>query len=80
MITGAIGFNQKAYIDRLLRKYGLDPFNATKLPMNPGTDLALMPLTARPNKLCVLAYFALIGELLFITEIRLLKLIMQFPV
>ena len=34
--------------------------------MNPGTDLALLPLPARPNKLCALAYSALIGELLFI--------------
>jgi len=34
--------------------------------MNPGTDLALLPLPTRPNKLCVLAYSALIGELLFI--------------
>ena len=66
MTTGAIGCNQEAYIDRLLRKYGLDQCNATKLPMNPGTDLALLPLPAKPNKLCVLAYSALIGELLFI--------------
>jgi len=66
MTTGAIGCNQEAYIDRLLRKYGLDQGNATKLPMNSGTDLALLPLPAKPNKLCVLAYSALIGELLFI--------------
>ena len=32
----------------------------------PGTDLALLPLPAKPNKLCVLAYSALIGELLFV--------------
>ena len=34
--------------------------------MNPSTDLAVLPLLAKPNKLCVLAYSALIGELLFI--------------
>jgi len=34
--------------------------------MNSGTDLALLPLPAKPNKLCVLAYSALICELLFI--------------
>jgi len=33
--------------------------------MNPGWNLALLPLPAKPNKLCVLAYSALIGELLF---------------
>jgi len=66
MKSGAIGCNQEAYIDQLLSKYGLDQCNPTKLPMNPGTDLALLPLSARPNKLCVLAYSALIGELLFI--------------
>ena len=80
IITGAIGFHQKAYNDRLLRKYGLDQFNATELPINPGTDLALLPLTARPNKLCVLAYSALIGELLFIINNTAHQLIMQFPV
>jgi len=66
MTTGAIGCNQETYIDRLSRKYELDQCNATKLPMNPGTDLALVPLPAKPNKRCVLAYSALIGELLFI--------------
>jgi len=50
MTTGAIGCNQKAYIDLLLRKYRLDQCNATKLPMNSGTDLALLPLPAKPAK------------------------------
>jgi len=48
---GAIGCNQETYIDRLLRKYRLDQRNAIKLPMNPGTDLALLPLPAKTNKL-----------------------------
>ena len=64
--SGAVSCNQEAYIDRLLRKYGLENCNSTKLPMNPGTDLALLPLPAVPDKICVLAYSALIGELLFI--------------
>ena len=66
MTTGAIGCNQEAYIYCLLRKYRLDQCNATKLPMNPDKDLALLPLLAKSNKLCVREYFALIGELLFI--------------
>jgi len=66
MTTGAIGCDQEDYIDRLLRKYGLDQCNAIKLPMNPGTDLALLPLPAKPNKLCVMAYSASIGKFLFI--------------
>ena len=39
--------------------------------MNPGTvtDLALLPVPAKTNKLCVLAYSVLIGELLFIAII-----------
>jgi len=44
MTTGAIGYNQEAYIDRLLRKYGLDQCNATKLPMNPCTDSFILQL------------------------------------
>jgi len=50
MTTGAIGCNREAYIDRLLRKYRLDQCNATKLPMNSGTDLALLPLPAKLAK------------------------------
>jgi len=41
MTTSAIGCNEEAYIDHLLRKYGLDQCNATKLPMNPGTVVEL---------------------------------------
>ena len=36
------------------------------LPLNPGSDLALLPLPAKLNKVCVLAYSAIIGELFFI--------------
>ena len=43
-----------------------DLINVMQLLMNPGTDLARLPLPARPNNLCVLAYSALRGELLFI--------------
>ena len=50
MTTGAIGCNREAYIDRLLRKYRLDQCNATKLPMNSGTDLAVLPLPAKLAK------------------------------
>jgi len=66
MTTGAIGCNQEAHIDRLLRKYGLGQCNAINLLMHPGADLVLLPLPSRPNKLCVLAYSASINELLFI--------------
>ena len=38
-VTDAIGCNQEANVDHLLVKYA----NACPLPMNPGTDLDLLP-------------------------------------
>jgi len=65
-ITGAIDCSQKAYIDRLLVKYGMENVNAGKLPINPGSDLGLLPVLDTPDKIVVHAYAALIGELLYI--------------
>ena len=52
-ITGAIGCSQEAYIDRLLVKCGMEHANACKLPMNPGSDLDLLPVLDTPDKLVV---------------------------
>ena len=54
MTTGAIGCNQEAYIDCLLRRYGLDQCNATKLPVNPALGLTtrgswIAPLNSCPS-------------------------------
>jgi len=65
-VTGTIGCNQEAYIDRLLVKYGMTNANACKLPVNPGSDLDTLPTPDVPEKIVVHAYAALIGELLYI--------------
>ena len=65
-VTGAIGCNQEAYIDRLLVKYGMRNANACKLPMNPGSDLDTLPTPDVSDKIVVHTYAALIGELLYI--------------
>jgi len=65
-VTGAIGCNQEAYIDRLLVKYGMTNANACKLPMNPGSDLDTLPTPGVSDKIVVHTYAALIGELLYI--------------
>jgi len=65
-VTGAIGCNQEAYIDRLLVKYGMTNANACKLSTNPGSDLDSLPTPDVPDKIVVHAYAALIGELLYI--------------
>ena len=65
-ITGAIGYNQQTYIDRLLVKYCMEHANACKLPINPGSDLASLLIFDTPDKIVVRAYAVLIGELLYI--------------
>ena len=65
-ITGTIGCSQRAYIQRLLIKYGMEHTKICKLPMNPGSDLDSLPIPDTPDKLVVHAYAALIGELLYI--------------
>jgi len=65
-ITGAIGCNREACIDRLLVKYGMTNANAYKLPLNPSSDLDSLPPPDVLDKIVNHAYTALIGELLYI--------------
>ena len=65
-ITGAINCSQETYIDRLLVKYGIEHDNTCKVPINPGSHLASLPIFETLAKIVVRADAALIGELLYI--------------
>jgi len=63
-VTGAIGCDQEAYVDRILVQYGMKNSSACKLPMNPGSNLDSLSTPDVPDKIFAHAYAALIGEFL----------------
>ena len=65
-VTGAIGCNQEAYIDRLFVKYGMTNANACKLPLNPGSGIDSLPTPDVLDKVVMYVYASLNVELLYI--------------